>query len=314
MGRQGSASEALVYKAGVEIWSSAFRKVAERKVSFPSGRVVLPLFLSPSGTPMVEVTIDGRLHLFWIDTGASMSIVSAAVAEECGMQPLVPDTLEVATTTGRVPAQAGEISTLELGGIRISNSPALIVANERMRVSGGQAGEVVPVQIEGVIGFDLISRMDVRIDYGKHRVTLARPETHVKLPPTGRNLFWVGTPIVRLVTSKGVPLHFNLDTGAEETYSTESLLRKTKARTFLGERRLVGGLAGVTIVNGRFVDELRATMGGQPLLLRKLLVFAPAVRSFVSLDGILGSDVGKGGVVRIDATNGLFLLSAESRN
>ena len=61
-------------------------------------------------------------------------------------------------------------------------------------------------------------------------------------------------------------------------------------------------------MHGRFVDELKATMGGQPLLLKKLMVFAPAFSSFVSLDGILGSDVGKSGVVRIDATNGLFLL------
>jgi hypothetical protein len=81
-----------------------------------------------------------------------------------------------------------------------------------------------------------------------------------------------------------------------------------KVTTLSGERRLVGGLAGLTVVRGRFVDELHATMGGQPLVLKKLLVFAPQVSSFVSLDGVLGSDVGKGGVVRIDATNGLVLL------
>ena len=66
-------------------------------------------------------------------------------------------------------------------------------------------------------------------------------------------------------------------------------------------------------MHGRFVDELRATMAGQPLLLRKLLVFAPAFSSFVSLDGILGSDVGRGGIVRIDATNGIFRLEPENR-
>jgi hypothetical protein len=49
-------------------------------------------------------------------------------------------------------------------------------------------------------------------------------------------------------------------------------------------------------------------MGGRALVLRKLMVFAPSFSSFVTLDGILGSDVGKGGVVRIDATNGLFQL------
>ncbi len=106
-------------------------------------------------------------------------------------------------------------------------------------------------------------------------------------------------------------LHFNLDTGAQETYSTQGLVNKTKTRTFAGERRLVGGLAGLQIVHGRFIDEMRISMAGQQLLFRKMLVYAPAVSTFVPLDGVLGSDVGKSGTVRIDATNGLFLLESQ---
>lgn len=312
IGRRGKARLSGLDKAGVETWSTAFRGVKDRQITFPTRQVVIPLLVSATGTPMIQLMINGKQHIFWLDTGSSMSIVSSDVARECGVVPLLPDTLEVATTTGRVPAQAGSISELQLGGIRISNSTTLIVANERMQVRvGDSGGQPIRVQIEGVIGFDIISRMDVRIDYINRRVTLGKPETNPKLPRTGRNLFWLGTPIVRLVTLKGVPLHFNLDTGAQETYSTESLVLKTKAKTFLGERRLIGGLAGITIVHGRFVDEVAATMAGLPLLLRKLLVFAPAVSSFVALDGILGSDVGRGGVVRIDATNGVFLLGPE---
>lgn len=309
MGRRKPSPGGPHNKAGVELWSAAFRDVKERVMSFPEKPIVLPLLISPAGTPMIEVTINGKPHIFWLDTGASMSIVSAAVAEECGMKPLIPDTLEVATTTGHVPAQAGEISSLQIGSIRISNSTALIVSDARMQLRiGNDLGSAAIAQIDGVIGFDIISRMDVRVDYIGRRVTLAKPQANARLPRTGRNLFWVGTPIVRLITAKGIPLHFNLDTGAQETYSTEGLLMKTKARTFQGERRLIGGLAGITIVHGKFVDELRATMADEPLMLRKLLVFAPAVSSFVTLDGILGSDIGRGGIVRIDATNGIFQL------
>lgn len=311
MGRQARNPD--FDKAGVESWATAFRNVPERQLTFPEKPVVLPLLLSASGAPMVPVTIDGKEHVFWLDTGSSMSIVSSAVAIECGMQPLLPDTLEVATTTGRVPAQAGAISRLNLGGIQILNSTALIVASERMQVRvGDDVGLPIVTQIEGVVGYDIISRLDLRIDYVNRRVTMMKPEAHPRMPRTGRNLFWVGTPIVRLVTSKGIPLHFNLDTGAQESYSTDGLLIKTKVRTFNGERRLIGGLAGLTIVRGRFVDEIHATMAGQPLLLRKLLVFAPSFSSFVSLDGVLGSDIGRGGVVRIDATNGLFLLEPQT--
>ena len=309
MGRRNSGVDGTPDRAGVESWATAFRKIPRREITFPAQPVVLPLMLSASGTPMIEITLDGRRRTFWLDTGSSMSIVSTDIAAQSDMKPLLQDTLEVATTTGRVPAQAGAIRHMQIGGISVRNTPALIVSSNRMQVRvGNEEGSPAVAQIDGVIGFDIISRLDVRIDYVNNRVTFQKPAVNARLPRTGRNLFWVGTPLVRLVTSKGVPLHFNLDTGAQETYSTDGLLTKTKPRVIRGERRLVGGFAGVKIVHGRFVDELRATMGGQALVLRKLMVFAPSFSSFVILDGILGSDVGKGGVVRIDATNGLFHL------
>ena len=298
-------------RAGVESWASAFRTVSAREISFPRTPVVLPLVLSASGTPMITVRINGQVRTLWLDTGSSMSIVASDVAEECGIRPLVKDTLEVATTTGRVPARPAAIARIELGAIDIRNSTAMIVSSELMKVRLGDGIERgIEIKIDGVIGYDIMSRLDIRIDYVNRRVTLLKPDRSAKLPRSGRNLFWVGTPIVRLVSRQGVPLHFNLDTGAQETYSTDGLVAKTKARTFRGERRLVGGLAGLTVVHGRFIEEIHLTMAGQPLVFKKLLVFAPAFSTFVGVDGILGSDVGKGGVVRIDATNGLFLLEA----
>lgn len=296
-------------RADVESWASAFQSVSAREISFPRTPVVLPLILSASGTPMVSVRINGRERTLWLDTGSSMSIVASDVAQECGVLPLVSDTLEVATTTGRVPAQPASIARISLGGIEIRNATAMIVASELMQVRLGEGSNAgAAIKIDGVIGFDIMSRLDIRIDYLNRRVTLLEPDPNTRLPRSGRNLFWVGAPIVRLVSSRGVPLHFNLDTGAQETYSTEGLVGKLKVRTFRGERRLVGGLAGLNIVQGRFVDEAHLSMGGQRLVFRKLLVLPPAFSTFVKFDGVLGSDVGKGGVVRIDATNGLFLL------
>ena len=314
VGARNIASED-VDKAEVESWASAFKTVAAREISFPQSPVVLPLITSASGTPMIVVKINGKERTLWLDTGSSMSIIASDVAQDAGVIPLVKDTLEVATTTGRVPASPTAIARLQLGGIDIRNSTAMIVASDLMQVRLGDATDPnLTVKIDGVVGFDIISRLDVRIDYQNHTVTLQKPQRDVKLPRGGRNLFWVGTPIVRLVSSKGIPLHFNLDTGAQETYSTDALLEKTKAKTFAGERRLIGGFAGLTVVHGRFVDEVRLTMAGQPLIFRKLLVFAPAFSTFVSLDGVLGSDIGRSGVVRIDATNGLFVLESQRRS
>ncbi len=55
-------------------------------------------------------------------------------------------------------------------------------------------------------------------------------------------------------------------------------------------------------------------MAGQPLFFRKMLVFAPAYSTFVNLDGVLGSDIERSGIVRIDAMNGLFVLENQRRS
>jgi len=300
-------------RAEVEAWADAFKDVAERKLTFPSRAVVLPLSLSASGAPMIPILVNGQRRFFWLDTGSSMSIVASNVAAASGITPLIPDTLEIATATGRVAAQPAAIARLEIGGIRIASSTAMIVDSDLMEVRlGSKASEVV--KIDGIIGYDVISRLDVAIDYVNRRVTVARPVRDERAARIPRNLFWVGTPIVRLITIRGTALHFNLDTGAQETYSTDALVAKMKVRTFVGERRLVGGLAGLQTVRGRFINEMRLSLAGQPLVFRKLLVFAPAYSTFVSLDGILGGDIGKTGVVRIDATNGRFLIQRQSGN
>ena len=92
-------------RASVELWAMAFKNVPARTLTFPTGSVVVPLRVSAAGTPVIPVQINGKQKYFWLDTGSSMSIISSDVAAECSVEPLVSDTLEVATTTGRVAAR-----------------------------------------------------------------------------------------------------------------------------------------------------------------------------------------------------------------
>jgi hypothetical protein len=51
---------------------------------------------------------------------------------------------------------------------------------------------------------------------------------------------------------------------------------------------------------------MRLALRGKNILFQRVLVFTPAISSFVALDGVLGSDAGKTGVIMIDAKNGVF--------
>ena len=294
--------------AGVELWAAAFKGVPRRQIVFPNDPVILPLTMSAAATPVIPIEINGKPKLFWLDTGSSMTIVASDVAVECGVVGLINDTLEVATTTGRVPARPAVIKSLQIGGISIANSTAMIVSSDLMQVRMGEPNSTEAAKkIDGIIGFDIISRLNVQIDYLRSTVRLAKS---VKLPGDGptRNLFWVGTPIIRLIAPGGIPIHFGLDTGAQETYATERILGKFRVPTFLGERQHIGGFAGIKKFRGRFIRGIRLSLGRRNLLFQKLLIFAPASSSVVNLDGVLGSDVGRTGVVLIDAANGVFSI------
>lgn len=296
--------------ASVERWASAFKSVPRRQISFPASVVTLPLSISAAGTPMIQVVINGKTKQFWLDTGSSMSIVSSDVAAECGVEPLIADTLEVATTTGRAPARPASIRRLDLGGVSIQSATAMIVSSALMEIRSADFNQSSPaVKIDGIVGFDIISQLDVEVDYQKGIVRLSRPVKSAA--PLERNFFWIGTPIVRLVSKNGLPLHFGLDTGSQETFAMDRLIDKVRVRTFLGERKGIGGFGGLKEFRGRFIPDVRLSLRGTNLIFQKLLVFTPALSSFVALDGILGSDAGKTGVMRIDALNGLFSLDRQ---
>src|SRR6266550_577368 len=270
--------------------------------------------MSVAGTPVIPVLVNGRRKFFWLDTGSSMSIIASDVAVECGVQALVKDTLEVATTTGRISARPASIKQLDIGGITVANSTGMIVESGLLEVYVDETpNRKKRLPIDGIIGFDIISRLNMRLDYRDGTVVLTRSVRAEGEGEKQRNFFWVGTPIVRLIAPGGIPLHLGLDTGSQETYATERLLTKTRARTFVGERTRIGGFGGTKEFRGRFISELRLSLHGKALLFQKVLVFAPAVSTFVNLDGVLGNDIARTGVVRLDAANGIFSVEARSR-
>jgi hypothetical protein len=301
-----------VDRAGVERWAKTFSSVPPKTVEFPAHAAILPMTLSVAQTPTIPVRIRGREYHFWLDTGSSLTIIASDVAAAVGLAPLTTDTLEMVTNTGRVSARPALIDRLELGPIKVRNATAMIVDSGSMEMRGTNRAEgsvrSAPAKIDGIIGYDLIHRMDVEVDYSEAKVRLRDPAARRNRDAASRNFFWLGVPVVRLLYSDGTPLYFGLDTGAQETFGTQTLFEKVQLQPNTRESRKVGGLAGMASLQASIVHELRVEVRDHPLFLRDLAVYAPVYRTLVSLDGVLGADVSRAGTVRMDATNGIFAV------
>jgi hypothetical protein len=110
------------------------------------------------------------------------------------------------------------------------------------------------------------------------------------------------------MSSEGIPLHFGLDTGAQLTFVTESLLEKLQIEPARIENRRVGGLGGELSLRAPVLPDIRVMVRGYPILFRGAFVRAPVYQVLASLDGVLGGDVWNSGIVRIDVTNGVFAI------
>ncbi|HVS61345.1 MAG TPA: aspartyl protease family protein [Gemmatimonadaceae bacterium] len=294
-------------RASIELWATAFKNVPPKSLNFRSQSALLPMSVSAVGTPLIPVRIAGKVYNFWLDTGSSMTMLASDVARDLNIVPLVPDTLEIVTSTGRVTANPSLIPEMQIGQVVVRNAPTMIVAESMMQMREPKPIDQGPqVKIDGIIGFDIVRQLDLEVDYGEGTLHLRNPATSRHI--ADRNMFWVGLPVVRVTSTDGIPLHFGLDTGAQLTFVTETLLDKLQLQAARVESRRVGGLGGEISLRAPVLPDLRVLVRGFPLLFKGAVVRAPVYQVLASLDGVLGGDVWNSGVVRIDMTNGIFAV------
>jgi hypothetical protein len=310
---QGETKADRADKASIELWADAFKNVPPKTFTFRSSSARMPMSMSAVGTPLIPVRIGGKVYNFWLDTGSSLSMLASDVAHDLNISPLVPDTLEIVTSTGRVKANPALIPQLEIGQLVVRNAPAMVVEESMMEMSEPRAIDLSRhLKIDGIIGFDIIRQMDLEVDFSENVLRLRDPS--VSRPQGDRNLFWVGLPVIRLESTDGIPLHFGLDTGAQLTFVTETLLDKLQLQAARIESRRVGGLGGEISLRAPVLPDLQVMVRRYPIVFRGAVVRAPVYQVLASLDGVLGGDVWNSGIVRIDMTNGVFAIRKPQPN
>lgn len=292
-------------RAGIEAWSAAMRLAPEPEYRISATPGLLHFEVTGTGTPVVPVEVNGRVRHFWLDTGTSLTLLASDVAAEAGLRPLALDTLEIVTTVGRIPALPAVVERLRLGPMEAVGHPVAVVPERDLTIlESVEPGRTERVKIDGVIGMDLLRRLNVVIDFPTGVAILGRPRA--ERDGHRRNLFWLGYPVVRAEGPGGTPLYFGLDTGADSTFVTRNLLRKLPSRLLAKRTRYLAGFGGDTLVRTPVLSGLSLKAAGKSFVLRGAMVHDSRRLMLFELDGILAADLGAGHRVRIDMTNGIF--------
>jgi hypothetical protein len=161
------------------------------------------------------------------------------------------------------------------------------------------------LRVDGIIGWDVIRQFDIVMDYIGGTITFRRPVHLATNGTTFQNLTWMGKPLIQVTIKSRGTFRFSLDTGAQASVLNATILDELGISTRTSGGRLSGvGSSGRQ--TNRIVPSLTMEIGGKSLRLESMLVYGPVFSGLVQSSGILGSDIGQFGKIRIDATNGLF--------
>ena len=132
--------------------------------------VTIPLGRAIDGKLYLTVPVMGRNLLLFLDTGAS-TVIDIGVARSLGL-PLVDTGQQGFGLTGVAGKRIGTHVDLRLGALKLTHLPVDCLDLTQLKAIG--KGNGMP-EFDGVIGAELLTTLQARIDFGRLTLTVKRP-------------------------------------------------------------------------------------------------------------------------------------------
>jgi predicted aspartyl protease len=238
----------------------------------PSDAAEVPLETA-EGVPFIAVRLAQRpseQYWFVVDTGASYTLLDAELVKSLGLRPSGKGSIGGAGS-GRVEVDLVPDINLEIGGLRSSRHKAVVLD---LKEVGRQLGRPV----HGIIGYDLLSRAVVTLDYPKRRAKFQGPKNFAPAPgsrmlPLRLERRWIYAPLrIKVPGGEEFEDHFFIDTGSADEVNHPAIrkstgpLRTTRTGVGIGQatQGVVGTLEHASIAGFRVNQVSSSCCGGNP--------------------------------------------------
>ena len=289
--------------------AEAYNGAKPEKWTFHKDSFTYPMQTSISGCPTVEVIVNGKKQVFWIDTGATLTVISSDIAKECNVNPINNKKVEIGTVTKNIEILPGTIDNLKIGDIEISNHPVMIFEKSVLEFKLFKIFKFL--KIDGIIGLNAIKEIHLKLDFVNEKAIFSKPQ---KVEVQNRNLISFADPIVILKTQDGHNMNFFFDTGANNTYISKNFLTKKQLSGSGTKTNIVGGAGGMEKQLNEKFDNLTLILNKNALKFDKIISRDESIKDtdLYLRDGVLGSDIFQNKTIVIDFLNGRFeLLESE---
>ncbi len=153
----------------------------------------------------VEVKLNGRDYLMMLDTGAGITVIDQPVAQALHLPP--GERMNVLGASGQGAASVTRLASLQIGGVHLRDVQVAVTDLGLIRLIGGG-------RFGGVLGFNVLNRFRVTLDY--HRRTVMLERSGGALPPGwAKQVSFMGaTPMLDVEVEDIGRVPMLLDTGA----------------------------------------------------------------------------------------------------
>ncbi len=217
--------------------------------------VVVPMNYH-NGHIYFRAAVDGDSSRYFIlDSGAGLNILNKSYADEIGIE--ARGGFAAKGVSGYGEASIGQIDSVNIGEITLFDQTVAVTGFDEMLhdIEGNSLG--------GILGYDILSRMPVRIDYGGQRLIFYNPRTFIT-PGAYHELkfdYFMKIPLIEC-GFVGIPGKFLLDLGnAYSIILHNSFIDKNDIQDSLlnveDSDFAIGGIGGLTKVSKAAVREFR---------------------------------------------------------
>lgn len=259
---------------------------------------------SKSGTPIIEVIINGKKVNCWFDTGAGLTVLSSTTAKKCKLKMTSNSQSGATAATGKViSTELGLIDSMRCNGLSIKNHSCLVL-NKRdleFKVLG-----IRILKIDAIIGWNFIQEFDVKIENSIKSISFKRSESEKSR--TDHNLIWMGQPMVNCTNSVGEKLLFFIDTGAQEPGVYDPYLAKIDLSKVNAKEVKMGSAGGMVQMTSYIIPEINLRIGNKSLSIKNVLSHPNGQTRPFACDGVLGINEFKNKDIHFNANQGFFTV------
>lgn len=253
------------------------------------------------GFMFLSVEINGLPYKFLLDTGAQISCISETISDNEGIVKSV-ETVEVGDAGGyKSDMSMCYTKSMSVCNFSVENLPMLILGGHQLTLK--VLGKTL-YKVDGIIGWDVLSKIDFEIDYAKQMIVVRKSELL-----TLNNFIKSDFPTVLVEDENGQILKFGLDLGARKSWINDKLIEKNQLRVIKEKNKTAYGVNGMMSQASKTVAKFDILLKNSQIKFKHISTGFTGFLNDFELDGVLGMDVIKTRKVTISNSKGVLKLN-----